>query len=247
MIALLSTTAALLLALDPPPPPPMDASPEQPHPMDISADGASNDDAPFGGESSRPPAPILLRFGADGAGGYFTAGDIDFDLNLRLGAQLLRNLGVYADLGYVAGAGFGGSFSGSGGSISASGVGYFHGGILAEGDFGSLFIAGGPMIAYGGFGEAAEGEDVKGDVTQYAVSANGWMPGFDLRAGFNFGSERPSTRRSGFTLGVEMMGVFASATSVGQSTSGASISQGVQTGSTIFAATPLLFLGFETW
>jgi len=209
------------------------------------ADDSSPTDEPV----LNAPQPIRFRFGVDGAIGYFTPGEaLDFGPSAQLGVQLNRNFGLYADLGYVAGVGLGVNLSGNGASVSSSGVGYFHIGALAEGDFGPFFLAGGPMFADGGWGAVNQGADAAGNVTQYAVAAGGAMPGLDLRAGFNLGRQRPGGRRSGFAMGIELMGLLGSATAVGQATGGnGSVVQSVKVGDTVVGVTPLLFFGFETW
>ncbi len=195
-----------------------------------------------------PGHPILVRFGADGSIGYFTPGSaLAFAPTGRVGVQFTPSFGLYADVGYMAGLGLGVNLSAGGGGVSASGVGYFHVGALAEGDFGTFFIAGGPMVADGGWGQVGQSVDNSGNVSQYAVAVGGVMPGLDLRTGFNFGNLSSSGRRTGFSMGVELLGLLGQATSVGQAAGGSGASQQVKVGQTIVGVNPVVFFGFESW
>jgi hypothetical protein len=206
--------------------------------------------AAFAQESTAPaperPSELRFRWGVNGQAGYFLpAGAVDFGASARFGAQVSDLLGVYGDLGYNAGVGFGGSFSGTGGSVSVSGVGYWHIAAIAEADLGKFFVAGGPLIAGGGWGQVAQGVDSSGNVTQYVVAAGGYMPGLDLKMGITFGDRQTNGRHGGFTLALDAKFLYASVVSVGQSAGSGGASQSVKTGDHIFGITPMLVLGYD--
>jgi hypothetical protein len=191
--------------------------------------------------------PIRVRWGVSGALGYFLpAKAVDFGVSGRIGVQLGDHFGAYADIGYVPGIGLGASSSGTGGSISISAIGFFHFTPMAEFDLGPFFVAGGPILASGGWGQIEESADSNGNVSQFVVAAGGFLPGFDVRTGFTFGSVKPNGKRSGFTLGFDLKLINAQVSSVSQSGGPNGASQTIQTGDRIWGFTPMLMLGYES-
>ena len=190
--------------------------------------------------------PTRFRWGVNGALGYFSpAKAVDFGVSARFGAQLSDLLGLYADLGYVAGLGISGNVTNNSGSATVSGVGFFHIAPMIEADLGTFFVAGGPMLATGGWGQVTQGADSAGNVQQYVVAAGGVMPGLDLRTGFTFGPVMPGERHGGFTLGIDVKLLLATVTSVAQNAGPSGGSQSISTGSRVLGVTPMLMLGYD--
>ncbi len=212
----------------------------------------------MGAEAPPPPPPadtpaaepassgMRVRWGVNGAIGYFIpASALDFGANARVGVQLSNMLGAYLDFGYVAGIGLGGSVSSTGGSLSVSGVGFWHLAPTVELDLGKFFVAGGPMLANGGWGQITQGADTSGNVVQNVVATSGLMYGVDLRTGLTFGSTQPSGRHGGFTLGLDFKLMAARVASVSQGAGAGGVSQSVKTGDTVIGMTPMLVLGYD--
>jgi hypothetical protein len=213
----------------------------------------------MGAESPPPPPPatpadapvaepggMRVRWGVTGGAGYFIpASAVDFGASARIGVQLSNLLGAYLDVGYTAGIGLGGSFTGTGGSISVSGVGFWHVAPTVELDLGKFFIAGGPALASGGWGQISQGADSSGNATQSAVATSGLMYGLDLRTGLTFGAQQPSGRRSGFTLALDFKLLAARVVSVTQQAGSSGASQSIRTGDMVIGMTPMLVLGYD--
>jgi hypothetical protein len=154
-------------------------------------------------------------------------------------------IGVYADMGYTVGIGFGGSASASGGGLSISALGFWHIAPMAEFDFGKFFVGVGPMIAGGGWAQVTESVDASGTASEYAVVAGGIMPGFDIRTGLTFGDRFPDGRLQGFTLALDFKVLVGTASSVSQTAGPAGATQSVHVGDHVWAFTPTLTLGFD--
>jgi hypothetical protein len=195
---------------------------------------------------------LLLRWGVTGNSGYFApAKAVDFGVDARLGVQMNELLGLYLNVGYVSGIGLGGAVSQNGAAISISGVGITYLAPMAELDLGHFFVAGGPMLANGGWGQVAEGADSSGNAYQYAVAAGGWMPGVEARLGFVFGDPTPTPHngfavaRGGFTLALDLKVLSASVTSASQQAGQGSASQSINVGDHVLGVTPMLVLGYD--
>ncbi|MGQ0505955.1 MAG: hypothetical protein ACT4TC_11635 [Myxococcaceae bacterium] len=213
--------------------------------QDAVAPPAPAADAPL---AETPPAPgMRVRWGVTGGFGYFApASAVDFGVNGRIGVQLSQLLGLYADIGYVAGIGFGGSVSNSGAAVSVSGVGFWHLAPMVEADIGNVFfVAGGPMIGGGGWAQVQQTADASGNATQNAIAAGGFLYGLNARTGFTFGTVQPSGRHGGFTLALDFKMIAARVTSASQSAGAGGASQAITTGSTVVGFTPMLMLGYD--
>lgn len=195
---------------------------------------------------SAPPAPyrVRVRWGIDGLVGYaIPANAVAFGASARIGAQVLNPLGVYLDFGYTVGIGLNGSISGSGGAMSVSAIAMWHLAPMVEGDFGPWFIAAGPLIAGGGWGQVMQSVDFAGNASQTVIAAGGIMPGVDLRTGFTFGPRNAHGRLHGFSLGVDVKILSASVASVQQSSAG---TQTVSVGDRVWGVAPMLVLGYDS-
>jgi hypothetical protein len=151
--------------------------------------------APTPAPSTRP----TFRFGAGGGLGAFVPGpSVTFQAAVRAGVQLEPTLGLYAELGGLAGLGVG--VSPDGGEARFSGVVLSYLAPMIEYDQGALFVAGGPLLARGGWGYAKvvvrEGQE-----EAVGVGAGGSiLPGLQGRAGVTLGS---SHGRKGTTLALD--------------------------------------------
>ncbi len=197
-----------------------------------------------------PPAAssgMRVRWGVSGALGYLLpASAVDFGASGRIGVQLNENLGVFGDIGYVAGIGLGGSISGSSASVSVSAVSFWHLTPTVELDLGKFFLAAGPLIGNGGWGQISQSADENGNVSQYVVAASGFLLGMDVKTGLTFGAQQPSGKRSGFTLALDFKLLTVPVASVSQQAGSGGVSQSIRTGDRIIGMTPMLTLGYES-
>ncbi len=190
-----------------------------------------------------------MRWGVSaGAGWHFPYSAFGLGLEGRVGYQVSNIFSAYFTLGGQFGIGFGGSVSGSGGSVSITAINHYVMSVIAEAMFGDVFyVAGGPGLAIGGLAVAGIGvESNTGTIT--ALAASGAKPTIDLRMGFGFGKAKPapSFRRGGFNIGLQALVMFHPDTLVVRETAGpmgASIN--VETRELMTTVTPMLMLGYD--
>lgn len=165
----------------------------------------------------------------------------------RVGAQLTQVLSAYAAFGGQFGVGAGAGVTGFGATANGTLLAHFTAAAIVELTlFNHLSIGAGPAfglggLALGGLGIATTGGTISG------VSAAGFKPGFDLRAGWMFASPNPRThRRRGFNIGVDVLTLFhpyGTVTEVVTDFSGAQTT--VEKTRTLVTVTPMLTLGFD--
>lgn len=213
------------------------------------ADTASSD-VPFGQEPPpEPPEPMRFRWGLSAGAGTFIPGPmLAFGGELRAGVQLNRMFSVYGSFAGSAGFLIGGSVSATGGSLNVGAEAFYAFGVQGEAVFlDMLYVAGGPQLARGGWGFIGQAVDLNGGISQRAYAAAGWMPAFDLKVGFGFGSRNEKTgRRNHFTVAIDTMFLFAPNTVTGsQVVNMNGISQSVDVRGVAVGVAPLLVLGFD--
>ncbi len=176
------------------------ADPAAPPAEAAPTDAAAPPQAPAPLLSATPEEELKMprfRWGISGAGGPLIGGVRGGagTLTLRLGAQILEMLGVYAQPILLAGAGA----AADNDSAAVQGLALYGVGVLAEVDLINLiFIGLGPEIMWGGIAEASS--------SATSSSASGSVgPFFALaaRIGVALGSKTPK-RRSCFTIGIDM-------------------------------------------
>jgi hypothetical protein len=197
-----------------------------------------------------PESAGRVRWGVNAQLGTLIPGPmVAFGVDGRVGWTFNRMFALYGTFGYAAGAWIGGSFSGSGGSVTASGLGNWYLGVNGEMNLGDLFfVAAGPGIGSGGWATVGVGADSSGSATQRATAASGILPSLDLKLGFGFGKRNPETgRRGGFTLGIDARLLFApNSVFAEQSASGGGASQTVETRGMAVGLVPMLMLGYDS-
>jgi hypothetical protein len=188
-----------------------------------------------------------VRWGIDGKTGYFhPASALIFGTSARVGAQVLRWLGLYADFGYTGGVGFGASFNGTSEAFSVSALGFWHVAPMIEADFENFFVAIGPMFGSGGWTQSYESFDYdSGNVSQYVLATGGFLPGIDIRTGFTFGRLFPNGTLGGFTLGIDLKMIFGRVTQVAQTAGMSGVSQNIRSGDHVLGLSPMLVMGYD--
>ena len=200
-------------------------------------------------EVTAPPPPlqpvreplVRIRAGADGAPAVFAPG-ISYGANFsgRIGVQLKRMWGVYADIG--GGFGFGGSISAGtgGGGVSINVADYWRLAAMGEADIGKLFfVSFGPALCgctWGGVNQVATSMGA----SQAAYVADGYFPALLGRVGVGIGKTRHH-----FTIALENMVVFGRMTSVSQNATAAGADQSVRIGNLAVGWTPGLVFGWD--
>lgn len=153
-----------------------------------------------GAEESR------FRWGITLGGGPMVGGYTGFGLGIsgRVGMQIDPMFGVYAQPIALAAIGAQAGFDNA--EVTAAGlVGV---GVLADITLGDIFfIAAGPQVLTGGVGSSGVVSNADGTTTTIEASTGPFF-GVATRAGVVLGSKKP-TRRSGFSIGVNMPIVFA--------------------------------------
>jgi hypothetical protein len=201
----------------------------------------------FAQESPLPdPVPVReplvrIRAGADGAPALFVPG-ISYGANFsgRIGVQLKRMWGVYADIG--GGFGFGGSISAStgGGGVAINVADYWRLTFMAEADIGRLFfVALGPGVCGCTWGSVEQVATSMG-ASQAAYIAAGYFPEVTARIGVGFGKTRHR-----FTLALENMVTFGKMTSVSQNASMDGADQSVRIGNLAVGVAPAIVFGWD--
>jgi hypothetical protein len=167
----------------------------------VLASGASAQDVEQPDAASARIRWGLALGGGPMVGGYSGgAGGIEG----RIGAQLSPMFAVYAQPLLLLGAGLSASAHGA----SATGLAVAGVGVLADLTLADLFyLAAGPEVLLGVIGTGAA--SVQGaESSASASAATGPFFGITARAGFAFGSKRPS-RRKAFTVGLNLHAIFA--------------------------------------
>lgn len=204
-------------------------------------------DAPVRKESREERA--RLRWGIDGAIGFHSPyGAFGLGLEGHIGTQLTNFLGAYLAIGGHLGVGVGYGVAGLGAQVSGTAIAHFTMAALIEAIIANHFwLAAGPAfglggMALGGLGIATTGGTITG------VSAGGFKPGFDVRAGWGFHSPNPRTgRRKGFNLGVDVLVLFhpnGTVTEVATDFQGSQVT--VERTRTLTTVTPMITLGYES-
>jgi hypothetical protein len=149
------------------------------------------------------PATARFRWGISAAGGPVLggfsggAGGID----ARFGAQLNRYFAIYAQPVLLVAAGASSNASGASGTA----IGLYGVAALADLTLGDLFyVAAGPELLAGGVGTASASTN---GTTRKDSASTGPFFSVAARAGFAFGSQRP-TRRKAFTVGLDLHTIF---------------------------------------
>jgi hypothetical protein len=218
-------------ATNPPPPPP---------PAPIEA--APPADAPMTDPGGR------VRWGVGANIGWHIPSMFTIGAEGRVGYVFSNLFNAYLIGGGVAGFGFGGSANSTGGSVSVSAVSYWFLGAIAEVMFGNIFYVGaGPVVAGGGFATVGLSASTEAGAIS-TVTHSGVAPGFDVRLGLGFGSQKgpPSFRRGGFNLGISVMTLFRPNSVVARlegSSGGGSAT--VTTNELFVTAAPMLTLGYD--
>lgn len=192
------------------------------------------------------PSVGRVRWGVSGGPGTFLPGPlIAFNAEGRIGWQVNRLFGAFLSLGAHAGFGLGGGLSPDARNASA-GVGadsFWYLGAIAELMLADLFfVAGGPLLARGGWAFVTQTADANGAITQNALAAGGFMPGLDLKLGVGFGQPQRSGRRSQFSLAADVMLVFAPNAVLGQQSVNG---QAVDVRGTAIGVAPMLMFGYD--
>src|SRR3954466_5395093 len=144
---------------------------------------------PPSAEAAPPREPLArIRAGADGGFAVFVPG-VSYGGNFsgRIGAQLKKMWGLYADIG--GGFGFGGSISAGtgGGGVSINVADFWRLTFMAEADIGRLFfVALGPGVCGCTWGSVQQIATSMG-ASQAAYVAAGYFPELTARIGVGFG------------------------------------------------------------
>jgi hypothetical protein len=190
-----------------------------------------------------PPEPMVrIRAGAGGAPALFVPG-ISYGVSFsgRIGVQLKKMWGVYADVG--GGFGFGGSISAGtgGGGVSINVADYWRLMAMAEADIGRLFfVSFGPGVCGCTWGGVSEIATSMGGASQAAYVASGYYPALMARVGLGFGRTR-----NRFTVALENMVVFGKMTQVSQNASMSGADQSVKIGNLATGWAPAIFFGWD--
>ena len=241
LACLMLLVARSVFAQEPAPTPaPTEATPAAPAPTATPAPAPPPMEAP-------PPAPApepiaRIRAGAGGAPAIFVPG-ISYGANFsgRIGVQLKRMWGVYADVG--GGFGFGGSISAGtgGGGISINVADYWRLSAMGEADIGRyFFVALGVGVCGCTWGNVQEIATSQG-AEQAAYIADGYFPEVTARVGIGIGRTRHH-----FTIALENMVAFGRMTSVSQNaSSNGSVQQEVRIGNLAVGVAPALMFGWD--
>jgi len=152
------------------------------------------------------PSESRFRWGISGAGGPLMGGYSGGagGITTRFGYQVDSLLGFYGEPLLLVGAGASADVEGA----SATGIALYGLGAMADITLGNFFyLAAGPEVLLGAIGEATAAAGT-GTGTASAEAATGPFFSLGTRAGFALGSVSP-TRRSAFTIGLDMHVVFA--------------------------------------
>jgi hypothetical protein len=214
--------------------PPVAQQPEAPPP----AAPAPEVPAP---EVPREPM-VRIRAGAGGAPALFVPG-ISYGVNFsgRIGVQLKKMWGLYADVG--GGFGFGGSISAGtgGGGVSINVADYWRLLAMAEADIGRLFfVSFGPGVCGCTWGGVSQFASSNGSASQAAYVASGYFPALMARVGVGIGRTR-----NRFTIALENMVVFGTMTQVSQNASMSGAEQSVKIGNLTTGWAPAIVFGWD--
>jgi len=212
-----------------------------------SAALAQSNPEPAPTEATPPPTPpreptFRIRAGADGAPAIFVPG-VSYGTNFsgRIGVQIKRRWGVYADLG--GGFGFGGSISAGtgGGGVSINVADYWRLTFMGEIDLGRyFFLSLGPGVCGCTWGGVSQVASSNGSASQAAYVADGYFPEIVSRIGVGIGRGRHK-----FTVALENMVVFGSMTRVSQNASMSGADQSVRIGNLAVGWAPGIMLGWD--
>jgi len=185
---------------------------------------------------------IRIRAGAGGAPSVFYPGvSYGAGFSGRIGVQIKKIWGVYADVG--GGFGFGGSISAGtgGGGVSINVADYWRLAAMGEIDLGRYFFFslgfGVCGCTWGGVQQIATAQ---GSASQAAYVSAGYDPALVSRIGVGFGKTRHK-----FTLALENMVAFGEMTEVSQNASMSGADQSVKIGNLAVGWTPGIFLGWD--
>lgn len=184
---------------------------------------------------------VRVRAGANGAPAVFAPG-VSYGANFsgRIGVQMKRMWGLYADVG--GGFGFGGSISAGtgGGGVAINVADYWRLSVMAEADIGRyFFVALGPGVCGCTWGSVQQIATSQG-AQQAAYVAAGYFPELTARVGVGFGKTRHK-----FTLALENMVTFGKMTSVSQNASASGASQEVAIGNLAVGVAPAIMFGWD--
>jgi hypothetical protein len=195
---------------------------------------------------AQEPAPLAeplvrVRAGVDGGPALFVPG-VSYGANFsgRIGVQLKKMWGVYADVG--GGFGLGGSISASagGGGVSINVADYWRLMAMAEADIGKMFfVSFGPGVcgcAFGGLSQIATSQGA----SQAAWVSDGYDAALMARIGLGIGHGRNK-----FTMALENMVVFGKMTQVSQNASMNGADQSVRIGNLAVGWAPALVFGWD--
>jgi hypothetical protein len=223
----LVSLSALAQAEGPPPPPPPPPPPMVDTPMEEEADVGR------------------VRWGINAQlGAFLPQPAVMFGLEGRVGYQLSRMLGFYFNLGGAVGVGFTASSTSTSSSASLNVVAYWTVGFLGELTFfDHLFLALGPTLADGAWAGVAASANTGGTSSTTVVATAGFMPALDFKVGFGLGGRNARTgRRNHFTLGVDVLVLFAPNATYVRSTNGGA---DVTTHGLAVGLVPTLMLGYD--
>jgi hypothetical protein len=204
---------------------------------------SSGEAPPAAPEPVAPREPMVrIRAGADGAPALFVPG-ISYGVNFsgRIGVQLKKMWGVYADVG--GGFGFGGSISAGtgGGGVSINVADYWRLLAMAEADIGRLFfVSFGPGVCGCTWGGVQQIAMSNGSASQAAYVAGGYFPALMARVGVGIGRTR-----NRFTIALENMVVFGTMTQVSQNASMSGAQQSVKIGNLATGWAPAIVFGWD--
>jgi hypothetical protein len=187
-----------------------------------------------------------VRWGVDARVGAFVPyTSVIVGLEGRAGYQFSPLFALYANGGVVAGLGVGANVTPAGASATLNAVTWWQLGVNAELTlFDHLVLAAGPHLVSAAFGSATGSGSASGGAGSLG-GAVGLMPALDARIALVTGARRPDTRRHGFSIGVEVMAVFASTARASGSGTSQGFSAEVTRGSVVGLA-PMLTLGFDS-
>jgi hypothetical protein len=210
---------------------------------------ASTTPPPSAEPTTTPPPPpparepfARIRAGADGGFAVFVPG-VSYGANFsgRIGAQLKRRWGVYADIG--GGFGLGGSISAGtgGGGVSINIADYWRLTAMAEADLGRFFfVSFGPGVCGCTFGGVSQVATSMGSASQAAWVSDGYFPELTARIGIGIGQGRHK-----FTMALENMVTFGTMTRVSQNASMSGADQSVRIGNLTVGWAPALVFGWD--
>ena len=185
---------------------------------------------------------VRIRAGAGGAPSVFYPGvSYGAGFSGRIGVQLKKMWGVYADVG--GGFGLGGSISAGtgGGGVSINVADYWRLAAMGEVDLGRyFFVALGAGVCGCTWGGVQQVATAQGAASQAAYVSDGYDPALVSRIGVGFGKGRNK-----FTLALENMVAFGKMTQVSQNASMAGADQSVKIGNLAVGWTPGIFLGWD--